>query len=613
MHRLLPLFTLLLAVLAPAAAQSTQPVMHDHWFNDEEHVQALDWPESLKAIYRDADPAVLMISPMMTQAEPQPTGNDNFGRPIGVMTDDGTLVVVTIRQRYHAPSTGAPVDHPGPRVEENTTNLYLKRSTDRGQTWIDGRSIPHELGGLTPYKWYTSGVNWGTTVRAQDWGGYWGRVLGYKDGVVYTGGHEGFYTSRDNGETWERVNVQKTLHIDGKPFYLAPDMHFHPDAGMVILGQLAQHDLGPTPVIAVANSVDGGVNWESRLIEIGDVRLVEPSFAAFPDDEDAYFVFSRRRRWDDMKAPWSPAQAILRRQEDGDWSMENVQITDIPYAKDDQDTHGLFYNPVSKRFESTVSYRGSDVGDEHMKVKLYSLSLEDARAGKNHWRYDGTIQDHVSGYGNGVRYGRTMESGPNKGKAGAGEGQHPAGIAVDDEFAYITFGSGPNSATWCNSYLVRRTLDTDRLRETLLSRVVEGQRQVNLAGESKIVDTSDNWDTPERPLSSLHDGRWDVPESSAQATGHEAWVEYDFGSPRQVVGATVYGDAGGRYALKSVKIERREGDAWVEVASAGDLEAAAGESTELMFEPVEAERVRVTLGNAGGTGVQLYELQLWTQ
>ncbi len=102
-----------------------------------------------------------------------------------------------------------------------------------------------------------------------------------------------------------------------------------------------------------------------------------------------------------------------------------------------------------------------------MKIKLLSIAREEALAGSNHWRYDATIQDHVSGFGNGAGYGRKMANGPGKGKSGKGEGHHPVGIAHRDKYAYITFGSGDRSATWCNSYCIGRTLDTDKLRKYL--------------------------------------------------------------------------------------------------------------------------------------------------
>ena len=602
---------------APATQAATQPTAAgaaDYgWLDSEEHQQALDWPESLKEIYRRADPQVLLLTVLNSHTREQtPTGNDNFGRPIATIAPNGDIVTVTIRQRYHAPSTGKPLDNPGPRVEENTTNLYLKRSTDQGRTWIDGRSIPHELGGLEPYKWETAGVNWGTTVRAQDWGGYWGRVLGVYEGAVYAGGHEGLYKSEDDGKTWARVEVQTTLHRDGQPMYLAPEMHIHPEAGMVILGQRAQHDLDDTPLMIVATSDDGGVNWHPQEVATGEFRLTEPSFAPFPDDEDTYFVFSRRRRWDDQQEPWSPAQGFLKRNEDGSWRAEDLKRTDIPYAKDDQDTHGVFYNPKSQRFEAAVSYRGSDVGDEHMKVKLYSLSLEDAKANRNHWRYDGTIQDHRSGYGNGFNYGRKHEHGPRKGKYGQGEGQHPAGIAHDGEFAYITFGSGPDSVTWCNSYCVRRTLDTDRMREALMA---DEQGRVNLATDAHVAGKSDGWhdaaNDSHKPLSNLHDGRWDGPQSSAQADGELAWVEYDFRQPRKLAAAEVYGDRDGRFVTRSWSMDRWDGDGWWPVLEEAEIKRAGWNRVQLG--DVEARRVRVTFGGDPAGGVQAAELRLWAQ
>lgn len=462
--------TLATACVAFAAPPAPAPAAVDYgWLDEQEHREALDWPAKLVETYRDADPDVLMIEPLATQADPRPTDNDNFARPIATVTPapGGTIIAVTIRQRYHAPIRGTPTS--GPRIDENTTNLYMKRSTDRGRTW-SGFSIPHTVGGLEPFPVKIIDDFYVTGSRAQNWGAGWGRSLGMgrgdHAGTVYAAGHEGFYTSDDEGESWKRVEVKRGLERNERRMYLAPEIRTHPKAGLVLLGHLSGEAMeNDTSQLAVATSNDGGVTWDVQHVDTGkDFDLREPSFDHFPDSDD-FFVFSRRASSDPSPAP---AQGTLSLGDDGKWTISNLKTTDIPYGEKDQDTHGVFYNPVSQRFEAAVSYRGSAPDDDHMKVSLFSLPLEDAKAGRSTgWRYDGTIQDHVSGYGNGDNYGSAPPP-KSKMRKGKGEGQHTGGFAHDGTYAYITFGSGPSSDTWANSYVVRRTLDTDRLRQVLL-------------------------------------------------------------------------------------------------------------------------------------------------
>ncbi|MBD3316833.1 MAG: hypothetical protein GF344_13685, partial [Chitinivibrionales bacterium] len=105
------------------------------WFDTDEHKQALDWPNELKSAYRNADPDMLMISVLNSiNNDETPTGNDNFGRPIGVADEDGTIATITVRQRYHYCYPACD----DPRKDENSTQGYYKRSVDNGLTWVDG-------------------------------------------------------------------------------------------------------------------------------------------------------------------------------------------------------------------------------------------------------------------------------------------------------------------------------------------------------------------------------------------------------------------------------------------------------------------------------------------
>jgi len=73
-------------------------------------------------------------------------------------------------------------------------------------------------------------------------------------------------------------------------------------------------------------------------------------------------------------------------------------------------------------------------------------------------------------------------------------------------------------------------LQTDQLRRYLTS--THGLE--NLACVEFLSDYSDNWSSTLRPVTNIHDYRWDISKSTALSAGTTAWVIYDFKEPRQI-------------------------------------------------------------------------------
>ncbi|MBD3314704.1 MAG: carbohydrate-binding protein, partial [Chitinivibrionales bacterium] len=424
-----------------------------------------------------------------------------------------------------------------------------------------------------------------------------GRSIGFHDGVLYIAipnnpssyDKGGVYRSYDNGDTWELVNVRQgpdTKDFDGKSthLYQGPEIKYHPQMGLFFTGHYTKEDDEPYPALFhIAHSTDGGGNWITSHIDAGNVRFQESSVAKFPNSND-YFVFGRHD-----KDHLPPAQAILS-VVNGEWVLSEVQLTDIPWVDEEgsqlrHDTHGVFYNPKTDRFEVAISYRNTDpLMPNTMNVKLFSIAVDDVLAGVNHYRYDGLIHNHKSGYG-----------------VGTGEGQHTAGIAVTNNHAFITFGSGPGTESWANSYCVRRTLDTDNLREYLLS----SNGQINLAQDRHVSSHSDFSDS--KNVYGLSDGRWDDVTCTAVKSGESGYVVYDFGRMYNLTSAEIHGDNTGNYQSSSWTLQAWDGNNWTNVFTKSNCKGTKWFTRAI---DITTDRVKVII-YGGDSGVQAYEVRLW--
>ncbi|NJN26608.1 MAG: hypothetical protein HC819_11820 [Cyclobacteriaceae bacterium] len=532
------------------------------WLMEKEHTDALDWPPELIQKYKNADPDILFIAILNSiGVDGIPTGNDNYGRPIGTAPGNDTIVTTTVRQRYHycVPACD------DPRTDENSTKGgWMKVSVDRGKTWTGG--MLRDIVGET-----------------QKWGVCCGRSIGAHSDTVFIAVPEGLYTSANRGLSWQAVDVKRGLEYEGRSLYLAPEIRWHTKAGMVVLSHRpAEYRVTDDAKIYISNSLDGGRTWNTAWVTIGgedNIQWAEPSICPIANSDD-FFVFGRQSM-DDMP----PAQGILQ-YKNNKWQFEKVKYTDIPWKDGRHDTDGIMYNPQTDRFEAAVSYRSTFPGEEDMSIKLFSIDRKNALQGDNHWRFDGTIHSRQKGYG-----------------LGKGEGQHTGGIAVTDTHAFISFGSGTGPELWANSYMVRRTLDTDKLRRYLMS--LNGRE--NLACDEYLSEWSQNWSIT-RPVTSIHDGRWDNSKSTGVTDGTEAWVIYDFKATRALYDMELFSDSKGEHRIWSWKAEYWNGNTWELIFD--EKVFLHHEWARQKLPDINCQKIRMSF-TGGIDGVQVPEIRIW--
>lgn len=375
------------------------------------------------------------------------TANDYFMWPIATLAGDATIVLFS-RDRYHF---GRKRDQEA-RHDENSGIRMITRSSDGGRTWSEPVDIFEQV---APQK---------RTL----FGGY-GGGLGVHDGVVYLALNEGLYRSYDKGGTWSLVTAEPNFDdvpLDTEPFTVtagekfqatgAPPVDaplwspgtritFDDEHGLILWSTRGFKSEGRDPKVpsdygkylCALYSPDFGTTWhfqEQQLPE--DIYLNEITPLSFDGGQMAFFlrVGGRDQNFAQAYAPtgWFP------------FTFKTINVGPVQVM----DTPDIIHNPRTGRLEAVAPFRSLD---EPMELRLYSIDPAALAEGRSDWRFDGVL----------IRYKQPF--GGN-----GSDGFNPTGGVVDSEAGLHRFHIWAGDARHRAAiFEYRRTLDTDRLRQSL--------------------------------------------------------------------------------------------------------------------------------------------------
>jgi len=193
-------------------------------------------------------------------------------------------------------------------------------------------------------------------------------------------------------------------------------------------------------------STDQGLTWKEDIVHTGE-PLQEPD-GTVCRGKLVLMPRHNRQRWTQF---WS----------EDDWlPLKNARTNITP---GERDTTDVIYNPLSKRIEAIVTNRiGGGPGqedDNYMTINLWTIPPDELTAGKSEWRFDETLLRSE-----GREHDTENPLGLDR------DGMHPGGSVVDAaagfQYVYVYLGYFPGPA---GVFQVRRTLDTNALREFLLA------------------------------------------------------------------------------------------------------------------------------------------------
>jgi len=353
-------------------------------------------------------------------------GNNNMlGWPVAAKTGDTLLVA------YHQWLT-----HTGsPRMDGDSSDAVVVRSTDNGQTWSNPVNIKQ------------FGVNSGPTVLG------FGNSFGVTNNKVFLATDYGLYRSENEGQTWTLIPDVLTQAQTGVTTSdsFGPRMIIHPDKGLVIP---VAPDLNQ-PYIDVYSSQNEGGTWQRERVNLPDTfNPAEPTGIY----HDGRLIFLTRNHSIPLQFhnPVISHPAMLVSDEDGWLTMAHQGITNMSSYRW-PDTTDLDFNPVTQRYEAIVTNRSGGVGIEEQNeqneqtVNLWSISKEHLLAGHaDQWRFEATLLRLNSGWLN-----RTAEN---------IDAAHPGGAVIDvDQGVQHVFVYSGTFGTPTGVYRITRTLDTPRL------------------------------------------------------------------------------------------------------------------------------------------------------
>jgi len=351
--------------------------------------------------------------------------NDMLGWPVGVKIGDSLLVA------YHQWLT-----HTGsPRMDANSSNAVIVRSTDSGQTWSDPIDIKQ------------FGTNDGPMVLG------FANCFGVLNNKVFLATDYGLYRSEDEGQTWTlipSVLTQAQTGVNTSDSF-GPRMIIHPDKGLVIpvAGSLS------TPHMDIYSSQDEGATWQRERITLSNTfNPVEPT--GFYHDGRLIFLTRNHTIPLQFHNAATSHPAMLVSDENGWLTMAHQKITNISSYRW-PDTTDLDFNPVTQRYEAIVTNRSGGAGESERNesleqtVNLWSISKEDLLGGRaDQWRFEATLLRLKSGW-----LDRTTED---------IDAAHPGGAVIDVEngvqHVYVYSGT---FGTPTGIYHITRTLDTSKL------------------------------------------------------------------------------------------------------------------------------------------------------
>jgi hypothetical protein len=219
---------------------------------------------------------------------------------------------------------------------------------------------------------------------------------------------------------------------------------YHPEKGLLILGNMGHDRIGLQNNIAVKYSKDMS-HWEEETYDLPENMVPAEPTALY---HDGRLIFVTRNGSNGMG--WPYAQMLST---SGWFPLEQFGETDITQTWRSCDNTSLCYNPVTGRYECVAGNRG---GGGHgvedlpcISVNLFSISPEELLSGSTHWRFEGTLLKR-------------------QGKMGEIDGHYPAGVCFDLDrgVQYICVWMGVPSDKSA-VFLIERTLDTPALNAYL--------------------------------------------------------------------------------------------------------------------------------------------------
>lgn len=361
----------------------------------------------------------------------------HLGWPVAVKLEN---VIHVFHSRIFTHSRPTPGDASAIRL------TAVARSTDHGETF---HSVP----------WLTKSCldDLGSLERQTNMiGGGGPRAAGVIDGRIVVASSHGVYRSDDNGKIW------RLLEGAGMPDQIptlaewgaGPELLVHPEQGLISLGATPATPDNKLLKLLLRTSQDYGSTWRETVFSFAE-PIQEPSGCIY----DGKLILMPRTDLA-IGIPKPDARAYYQYWSDGGWTSFRKQLTNI--LAGERDTTDVKYNPVSKRIEAIVTNRmGGGPGNEAdncMTINLWSIAPDDLLAGSGEWRFDGTL----------VR-SEGQEHDRNNGLKLERDGMCPGGTIIDGkrgvQFIYIYMGhfQGPTGI-----FQIKRTLDTDRLRDYLL-------------------------------------------------------------------------------------------------------------------------------------------------
>jgi len=313
---------------------------------------------------------------------------------------------------------------------EGAASGAVARSTDNGRTfgpvpWLKNSCLDDLEPGMRPRQSRLYGMN----------------AVGVIDGKIVFSSRWGVCRSNDNGITWKYlVGAGSPEQLPSNPTYgQGPELLVHPKKGLVSIGATADCKL------LLRTSQDYGRTWSEEVYPSGE-PLQEPSGCFYQGklllmprhDREEYTQFWSETGW----APFCRARTNI--------------------TPGERDTTDVKYNPVSKRIEALVTNRigggPGHEGDNCTTLNLWSIAPDKFTGGSGNWRFEGTL----------VRSEGREHDRSNPLKLDR-DGMHPGGTVIDKEqgvqYIYIYLGHFPGPA---GIFQIKRTLDTDALREYLL-------------------------------------------------------------------------------------------------------------------------------------------------
>ena len=407
--------------------------------------------KTVRALNSEDSAGLISVEPVVVPDETNtPSGNRHFGWPVAASIGE-KIVVAYNRQRYHGGRTENYRGWGGTRNSDSSHTMVVQ-SNNNGRTWGN----PENLDTLvTP----SASPLLATNMHA----------IGVSNGKITLLSEAGLFTQSGNDWSYS-ADAYTRDKVTTFPFENSTPVRAHIGPRLIqIEDRLCAFHTSSYPrgvpklVIGVNQGVGG--TWRQgqwRLPHPDRFRLSEP--VAFVHDE-RIILLSRCGGLRDELVVFVAKERGLPTDIGFPFYEKTTPFVNLPSRH--QDTGDIFYNPITRKIEVLLTHRGRDPGEDSGSSELLTLSLwsirpEDLLNDSSHadFAYEATLlrRRHRKGVGAPRGY----------------DGFHVAASIVREREQLIFFYSGYNKqgpvhAPGAGIFQLRRTLDTNRLVQTLQS------------------------------------------------------------------------------------------------------------------------------------------------